>query len=76
MAGVHEPFTEQITFCWHNHFATAASKVRTATAMAHQNETLRRLGRGDFRTLAQAMLVDPAMLFWLDGQKNTVARRE
>jgi uncharacterized protein (DUF1800 family) len=41
--------------------------------MAHQNDTLRRLGTGDFRTLAQAMLVDPAMLFWLDGQKNTLA---
>jgi uncharacterized protein (DUF1800 family) len=73
MAAAEHPFTERITFGWHNHFATAASKVRTATAMAHQNDTLRRLGTGDFRTLAQAMLVDPAMLFWLDGQKNTVA---
>jgi len=72
MVAVQHPFTERITFGWHNHFATAASKVRSATSMAHQNETLRRLGTGDFRTLAQAMLVDPAMLFWLDGQKNTV----
>ncbi|HTZ43175.1 MAG TPA: DUF1800 domain-containing protein [Jatrophihabitans sp.] len=72
MLSVHQPFTERITFGWHDHFATAASKVRSATALAHQNETLRRLGTGDFRTLAQAMLVDPAMLIWLDGQKNTV----
>ena len=73
MAAVEHPFTERITFGWHNHFATAATKVRSATALAHQNDTLRRLGTGDFRTLAQAMLVDPAMLDWLDGQKNTVA---
>jgi uncharacterized protein (DUF1800 family) len=72
MAAVQQPFTERVTLGWHNHFATAATKVRSATAMAHQNDTLRRLGTGDFRTLAQAMLVDPAMLDWLDGQKNTV----
>jgi uncharacterized protein (DUF1800 family) len=72
MVAVQHPFTERITFGWHNHFATAATKVRSAPAMAHQNATLRHLGTGDFRTLAQAMLVDPAMLYWLDGQKNTV----
>lgn len=72
MIAVEHPFTERITFGWHNHFATAATKVRSAPAMAHQNETLRTHGTGDFRTLAQAMLVDPAMLYWLDGQKNTV----
>ena len=72
MIAVHQPFLERITFGWHNHFATAATKVRSAPAMAHQNQTLRSHGAGDFRTLAQAMLVDPAMLYWLDGQKNTV----
>jgi uncharacterized protein (DUF1800 family) len=72
MVAVHDPFTERITFGWHNHFATAATKVRSAPELATQNESLRRLGRGDFRTLAQAMLVDAAMLYWLDGQKNTV----
>ncbi|MGI8667377.1 MAG: DUF1800 domain-containing protein [Jatrophihabitans sp.] len=72
MVAVQHPFTERLTFGWHNHFATAATKVRSAPALAHQNQTLRQLGTGDFRTLAQAMLVDPAMLYWLDGQKNTV----
>src|SRR5579875_913080 len=69
---VHQPFTERVTFGWHNHFATAATKVRSAAAMAQQNQTLRTHAVGDFRSLAQAMLVDPAMLYWLDGQKNTV----
>ncbi len=78
MVAVEQPFGEKLTFCWHNHFATAASKVRRRDLRwPRQNETLRRLGRpGDFRTLALAMLVDPAMLFWLDGQKNTVAGAE
>ena len=39
--------------------------------MAAQNQKLRTLSLGDFRTLAYAMLTDAAMLRWLDGQTNT-----
>jgi uncharacterized protein (DUF1800 family) len=39
--------------------------------MAAQNQKLRSLSLGDFRTLAYAMLTDAAMLHWLDGQSNT-----
>ncbi|MBV9592639.1 MAG: DUF1800 domain-containing protein [Actinobacteria bacterium] len=73
MAAVTEPFEEKLTFCWHNHFATAATKVREASWLAAQNSTLRTLGRGDFRALALAMLTDAAMLRWLDGEQNTAA---
>ena len=71
MVTVKEPFGEKLTFCWHNHFATAASKVRDASWLLAQNTTLRREGRGNFRTLALAMLTDAAMLRWLDGELNT-----
>ncbi|MDP9093860.1 MAG: DUF1800 domain-containing protein [Actinomycetota bacterium] len=71
MVSAQQPSTEKLTFCWHNHFATAASKVREPGWLLNQNQTLRRLGRGDFATLASAMLTDAAMLYWLDGQKNT-----
>jgi uncharacterized protein (DUF1800 family) len=71
MAAVEQPFGEKVTFTWHNHFATAATKVRNAPWLLTQNQTLRRLGRGDFRTLALAMLTDAAMLRWLDGEQNT-----
>jgi uncharacterized protein (DUF1800 family) len=70
MVAVQEPFTEKLTFCWHNHFATAASKVRDASWLAAQNQTLRANGLGNFRTLALAMLTDAAMLRWLDGEQN------
>lgn len=72
MVAVPQPFEEKLTFCWHNHFATSATKVKSARLMGAQNDTLRRLGRGGFTVLAQAVLVDPAMLLWLDGEKNTV----
>ncbi len=73
MATVQEPFGEKLTFLWHNHFATAATKVRKAGWLAAQNQTLRTLGRGDFHVLASAMLTDGAMLYWLDGEANTAA---
>ena len=71
MAAVEEPIHEKLTLLWHNHFATSAKKVRVAAYMAAQNEKLRTLKLGDFRSLAYAMLTDAAMLQWLDGQRNT-----
>jgi uncharacterized protein (DUF1800 family) len=73
MAAVEQPFPERLTWFWHGHFATSAQKVRFATLMYEQNAAQRRLGGGDFRALAQAMIVDPAMLIWLDGAGNTAA---
>ncbi len=71
MVSVRQPFQEKLTLLWHNHFATSAQKVRVAAYMAAQNQKLRTLALGDFRTLAYAMLTDAAMLRWLDGQSST-----
>ena len=71
MATATNPMVEKLTFGWHNHFATSASKVWSASMLLGQNETLRTLGRGSFLDLAEAMVTDPAMLVWLDGQLNT-----
>ena len=74
MAAADEPLPERMAWFWHGHFATSARKVRYPSLMLGQNETLRRLGRGDFRALARAMVVDPAMLVWLDGGGNRVGK--
>jgi uncharacterized protein (DUF1800 family) len=71
MAAVRQPIHEKLTLLWHNHFATSREKVRQPIFMRVQNQTLRSLKLGDFRTLAYAMLTDAAMLVWLDGQRNT-----
>ena len=71
MATVQQPVHEKLTLLWHNHFATSAQKVRSPAHMAAQNQKLRTLSLGDFRTLAYSMLTDAAMLRWLDGQTNT-----
>ena len=71
MVAVQEPIHEKLTLLWHNHFATSAQKVPAAEWMGHQNQKLRTFKLGDFRTFAYAMLTDAAMLFWLDGVRNS-----
>ena len=58
MVAVQQPLHEKLTLLWHNHFATSAQKVRVAAYMAAQNQKLRTLAFGDFRTLAYTMLTD------------------
>lgn len=70
MVATNAPLTERMTWFWHGHFATSDQKVRSPRLMQRQNDTLRSLGTGQFTTLAKAMMVDPAMLIWLDGQQN------
>ena len=62
---------ERLMWVWHGHFATSDHKVRDPVLMHRQLELLRRLGGGDFRALVRALLVDGAMLVWLDGALNT-----
>lgn len=73
MVAAEQPTTEKLAWFWHGHFATSIQKVRNARAMLVQNETFRRLGGGPFAELAQAMIIDPALLVWLDGNDNTVS---
>lgn len=61
---------ERLTWFWHGHFATSNQKVRNAAWMLAQNQTQRRLALGRFGDLAEAMIVDNAMIRWLDGQRN------
>jgi uncharacterized protein (DUF1800 family) len=74
MAAVDHPYPERMTWFWHGHFATSVRKVKSPQLMYTQNETMRSLGRGDFRALARAMIVDPAMLVWLDGGGNKLGK--
>ncbi len=68
---VRQPIHEKLTLLWHNHFATSAGKVPSASYMAAQNHKLRSLSLGDFRTLAYSMLTDAAMMAYLDAQTST-----
>ncbi|HPB72475.1 MAG TPA: DUF1800 family protein, partial [Phycicoccus sp.] len=66
-----KPVVEKITFGWHEHWATSVKKVKAGRLMLAQNLTLREHGTGSFTTMATALTRDPALLHWLDAQKNT-----
>jgi uncharacterized protein (DUF1800 family) len=62
---------EKLTFFWHGHWATSVQKVRSAGLMLSQQQIFRRYGTGASGPLVRAMLRDPALIIWLDGQRNS-----
>jgi len=60
------PLREKMTLFWHDHFATSVQKVKEAVLIIRQNELFRRHAFGNFRELTQAIVVDPAMMIYLD----------
>ncbi len=63
---------ERMTWFWHGHWATSYQKVDDALPMFIQNVTLREFALGNFRVMARAMVNDGALIYWLDGQTNTI----
>lgn len=65
-----DPLAERLSLMWHNHFASAFSKVEDLSLMRLQNDTFRRLGRAPFADLLTAALQQPALLLYLDAPGN------
>jgi uncharacterized protein (DUF1800 family) len=70
MITTSQPLKEKLALFWHGHFATGRDKVDNAFAMAAQLETFRMKGLGQFPDLVLAVSRDPAMLRYLDNDKN------
>ncbi|MBI3926208.1 MAG: DUF1800 domain-containing protein [Armatimonadetes bacterium] len=71
MVQTDRPLEERLTLFWHRHFATSAAKIFSPGLMLAQNETLRRNAGGRFGELLKAVARDPAMIQWLDLQRNS-----
>ncbi len=65
------PLLERCTMFWHNHFATSVAKVASVPLMFKQNQTLRQHALGKFRPMLEQISRDPAMVIWLDSNRNT-----
>lgn len=61
-AGVHE----RMTWFWHGHLTSGLDKA-SPSLMLRQHRVLREHALGNFRSLLQAITIDAAMLYWLDG---------
>jgi uncharacterized protein (DUF1800 family) len=60
---------EKLVFFWHGHWATSVDKVRSPQLMLVQHRTMRHAR--DFAEMSRKMVLDPALVYWLDGQLNT-----
>ncbi len=65
-----DPLAERLTLQWHNHFATSNAKVDSVEMMRDQNVALRERAKKSFNELLPAAIKSPAMLVWLDADKN------
>ncbi len=73
MASADNGLTEKMTWFWHGHWATALAKVEYALPMYLQNQLLRGTALGNFSDQSRKMIVDGALLYWLDGNSNVAA---
>jgi uncharacterized protein (DUF1800 family) len=73
MVTQENPILERMTWFWHGHWATSYAKVDEPIVMFNHVDTLRRNAFGNFRDMAKAMVLDGALIYWLDGQRNTSA---
>ncbi len=70
MVKTQAPLREKMTLFWHDHFATSVQKVKQPVLMLVQNELFRSHAFGSFRDLTQGILMDPAMMLYLDTQSS------
>jgi uncharacterized protein (DUF1800 family) len=70
MANTGSPLREKMTLFWHDHFATSIQKVKQPALMLKQNELFRSHAFCSFKDLTQAILLDPAMMLYLDTRSS------
>jgi uncharacterized protein (DUF1800 family) len=70
MATTPHPLVEKMALFWHGHFVSGNDKVNDMALMWDQIQLYREAGTGNFRALAKAMALTPAMLYYLDNHWN------
>lgn len=64
------PLYERMVLFWANHFVTSAQKVKNPHLIWGQHEIFRADAVGSFATMLREIIRDPAMLMYLDNQRN------
>ena len=70
MIDTPRPAQENLTLLWHSHFATRHRDIRDAYLMYQQNQMFRANAAGNFADLARGIVHDPAMLKFLNNDRN------
>ncbi|MHB1155216.1 MAG: DUF1800 domain-containing protein [Phycisphaerales bacterium] len=64
------PLQEKLTLLWHGHFAVNYRGCQDSYLLYRQNQTFRGAANESFATLAQQAVRDPAMLIFLNNDRN------
>ena len=64
------PLREKMTLFWHDHFATSIQKVKDSVQLIEQNRLFRDHAFGSFKALTELIVMDPAMMAYLDIQNS------
>ncbi len=67
------PLTEKLVLFWHDHFATSADEHERPQWAGLQNQMFRTHAAGNFADLAEGILQDPGMLYFLTNTENRAA---
>lgn len=62
---------EKMTLFWHNHFSTETAIINNAQFVYKHHLLLRTYALGNFKALTRSVTIDPAMLVYLNGERNT-----
>lgn len=73
MCTTAHPLRERMVLFWHGHFTSGYRDVRNSYHMYMQNTLFRRYATGSFRELLHQVSRDPAMLEYLDNNRNRKA---
>jgi uncharacterized protein (DUF1800 family) len=72
MVRSNQQLVERMTLVWHDWFATQRVGGGSQRRIIEQNELFRRRALGSFAGLLEDVTKDPAMLLWLNGNRNTI----
>ncbi|MAE59980.1 MAG: hypothetical protein CMJ49_01335 [Planctomycetaceae bacterium] len=64
------PLQEKLTLFWHGHFASNYPGCEDCFLLYQQNAMFRRHANGNFATLAHGIIRDPAMIVFLNNDRN------
>lgn len=68
------PVVEKMVLFWSGVLCSGIDKVPVHRALMDQNHAFRTLGLGDYATLLQRVSVGPAMVMYLDNDRNVAGR--
>jgi uncharacterized protein (DUF1800 family) len=70
----NQPLVERMTLVWHDWFATSNATVASQKLMLAQNDLFRSAWVGAFSDLLLNVTQNPAMLLWLNGNRNRAGK--